>query len=281
MTLCGPGTYTPTREKKLEAIECYLKTAKWLLPSDETICKPYLGHTDLHVENIYVDPDTPTRVTGIIDWQSTEIAPLFSLARQPYFLDHGGSSPRGLERPQLPPDFKTMDEKKQQQVKAAYLNKSLEALYRALVHKQEPRLFRAMQFRETLPFDIMLLAQNLMVDGEATFLSQMVALEKSWNTLPKVSSSNMDNTFPCHFSDERRAGIEADVEGALRGIQAMQGIRDSMGDLFPEQGLVQLEQYDEARQALLQIRDQIAVHFGRSKAEEEVWRRAWPFSELE
>ena len=77
LTLCGPGTYQPTREKKMKALHCYLAMVKYLLPTDQLIQSSFLGHDDLHVENILVNPEHPTEVTGIIDWQSTEW-PLFS-----------------------------------------------------------------------------------------------------------------------------------------------------------------------------------------------------------
>lgn len=45
----------------------------------------------------------------VIDWQSTEIAPLFEFARQPGFLNHGGPTAEGLERPRKPADFEVLD----------------------------------------------------------------------------------------------------------------------------------------------------------------------------
>ncbi|KAG6310364.1 hypothetical protein E4U44_005606 [Claviceps purpurea] len=35
LTLRGPGLYQPTREKKIAALECYLKLLKYLLPTDQ------------------------------------------------------------------------------------------------------------------------------------------------------------------------------------------------------------------------------------------------------
>jgi hypothetical protein len=67
LTLCGPRTYTSTRAKKLRAVDLYPKIYKHVAPSDIEIRKPPLWHQDLHVENIFVDPNNPTRVTSIID----------------------------------------------------------------------------------------------------------------------------------------------------------------------------------------------------------------------
>ena len=68
VTLFGPGTYQPTRQKKLKALQWYLEVCKYILPTDESIQSPCLWHGDLHNENIFVNPDNPTEVVGIIDW---------------------------------------------------------------------------------------------------------------------------------------------------------------------------------------------------------------------
>lgn len=39
--------------------------------------KPVLFHPDFHARNIFVDPDDPTRITSVIDWQATAIEPAF------------------------------------------------------------------------------------------------------------------------------------------------------------------------------------------------------------
>ena len=36
-------------------------------------CSPILLHPDLHARNIFVDPDDPTKILGIIDWQSAAV----------------------------------------------------------------------------------------------------------------------------------------------------------------------------------------------------------------
>lgn len=220
----------------------------------------------------------PTEVVGIIDWQSTELAPLFHHARQPYFLDYDGPPTRGLERSLLPENLTQLDPAAQKQAKAMYLNRSLSALYKTLIHKQNSRLYRAMDFQETPSFDLLLLAWNLLVDGEATYLAQVVELEKTWAELPGVRARG-GAPFPFHFSDEEKAEIESDVSGALRGIEAMRGVQEGLGELFPERGIVRAEQYGEAKDALRQIKEQVIEAFARSEREREAWREEWAFDD--
>ena len=225
-----------------------------------------------------MDPKNPTKVTGIIDWQSAELAPLFEHARQPYFLDYDGPPIFGLERPHLPKNLAQLDPLAQKEAKALFLNQSLSALYKAILHKQNPRLYRAMAFQETPSFDLLLLARNLLVDGEATYLAQVLELEETWNELPGVCAHEAV-PFPFQFSNEERAEIKADVDGALRGIEAMRGVRDSLGELFPERGIVRNDQYEEARDALRQIREQVIDTYTKDEKEKDIWREGWPFDD--
>lgn len=278
VTLCGPGTYIATRQKKLKALQCYLTLLRYLLPTDLSICSPCLWHSDLHAENIFVDPENPTKVVGIIDWQSTELAPLFEHARQPFFLDYEGPSVVGLERPRLPEDLAQLDPPAQREANALYLKQSLSALYHTLHHRQNPRLYRAMAFRDTSSFDALLLARNLLVDGEATYLAQVVEMEQTWLDLPGVRARG-SAPFPFQFTKDEKTEIDADVNGALRGMEAMREVQECLGELFPVQGIVRSDKYEEARAALRQTREQVIDHFAKDEKDREVWREGWPFND--
>lgn len=71
--------------------------------------------------------------------------------------------------------------------------------------------------------------------------------------------------------------MEADVESVARGIEAMRSIREGIGELFPEQGIVRADQYEDALDALEQMKDQVIEEFASNKQEREVWRKEWPF----
>jgi hypothetical protein len=43
---------------------------------------PLLFHPDLHARNIFVDPDDPSKILGIIDWQSAAVEPAFVHAQE-------------------------------------------------------------------------------------------------------------------------------------------------------------------------------------------------------
>ena len=99
----------------------------------------------------------------------------------------------------------------------------------------------------------------------------MLELEKTWAELPGVCARGAA-PFPFRFSNEERAEIEADVIGALRGIEAMRQVQESLGELFPERVIVRNDQYEETRDALRQIKEQVIDMYARAEKENEIWR---------
>jgi hypothetical protein len=72
---------------------------------DEVRSKTFdIGPTN-HSQNIFVDPEDPSRIVGIIDWQSVNACPLFMQVGRPAFLDYNGPVPEDLGKVPLPPNF--------------------------------------------------------------------------------------------------------------------------------------------------------------------------------
>lgn len=271
VTLCGPGTYQPTREKKLRALEYYLQLFKHLAPSDSAVRKPSAWHGDLHIENIFVDPSEPTKVTCIIDWQSTEVAPLFVQARQPYILDYEGPQTTGVDRPRLPTNFANLSSEERKAANRLLLDQSLCVGYKRWIKSQTPDIWKCFKFQETPAFQLLLLACTLLVDGEAIYTARIIEYLQSSNNILEHNGLSI----PEHVIAE----VEADSEGALRGMEAMAGIQETMGNLFPERGCVRPEQYDEAKDALRQCKEQIIDMFASTEAERAAWQDSWPFDD--
>ncbi|KAF2206699.1 hypothetical protein CERZMDRAFT_52602 [Cercospora zeae-maydis SCOH1-5] len=253
VSLHGPGLYQPTREKKVKALQTYLKLFKYLLPTDRCLRSANIWHGDLHAGNIFVNPANPTQIVGLIDWQSTELSPLYFQARQPHFIDHEGPATHGLERPSLPPDFAQLDASDKRAAQALFLHQSLCAMYRTIVHHECPKIYECFEFQESPAFALLLLARNILVDGEASYVAQTCELKDIWETLPGAQ----DIAFPVSFSPAEMQTMQADVESAALGMAAMQRMRETLGDLFPEQGYVSHNRHQEAIDAINQIRDQV------------------------
>ncbi|RAK96065.1 phosphotransferase enzyme family protein [Aspergillus ibericus CBS 121593] len=276
--LYGPGTYTPSRFKKIAALQHYLCLLPYFLPTDKSISSAFLWHPDLHTENIFVHPDRPSEVLSIIDWQSSEILPLFDHARQPYFLDYDGPPATGLDPPEFPKNFDELDPDEQRRAHGLYLNMSLATLYRKLTSTKNGTLFRAMEFGQTPSFDMMLFAQNLLIDGEALYRARILDIEQEWSSLPGVQASGTQ-PFPLEFSAEDVNSIGEDADGAIEGMELMQSVKESLGELWPEKGIVRPERYDEAKRLLKEIKTELIARLAHSEAESKAWEESWPFDD--
>lgn len=108
VSLHGHGICIPTRERKLQAIQTFRKLIPFLFP-DPSVSHAVLWHTDLHGENIFVDPNDRTTLTSIIDWQAIGLSPLFVHVGRPNYLDFDGEKPEELRRPEPPDGFDDED----------------------------------------------------------------------------------------------------------------------------------------------------------------------------
>ncbi|PYI11902.1 hypothetical protein BO78DRAFT_302318 [Aspergillus sclerotiicarbonarius CBS 121057] len=276
--LYGPGTYTPSRPKKIAALQDYLRLLPYFLPTDESISSAYLWHPDLHTENIFVHPERPSEVLGIIDWQSSEILPLFDHARQPYLLDYDGPPATGLDPPEFSKNFDQLDPDEQRKAQSLYLNMSLATLYRKLTSAKNKRLFKAMEFGQTSSFDMMLFAHNLLIDGEALYRARILDIEQEWSSLPGVQASG-NQPFPLELSAEDVNCIGEDADGAIEGLELMQSVKESLGELWPEKGIVQPDRYDEAKRLLKKVKTELIAQLAHSEAEKKAWEESWPFDD--
>lgn len=146
----GPRQYQPSIPKKLSALENYLKVAPHVLPENKAIHASVLWHGDLHSQNIFVEPEDPSRIVGVIDWQSVSAYPLFMHVGLPAFLDYNGPAPENLGKVSLPPHFNSMDPGEQQKAKALHRAQSLHNLYIVRCLQFNENVFQAIQGQNTL-----------------------------------------------------------------------------------------------------------------------------------
>lgn len=230
-----------------------------------------LWHGDLHEGNIFVDPSDPGSITGLIDWQATTVSPIYFHARQPFLIDYNGPEIHGLKRPELPADYEQLDSASKRSADILFLKQSLCVLYRTLMHQICPDIYRSMEFQQTDQFSLLLLARNLLIDGEAAYLAQAIEIERSWSEIASGSP------FSLSFSEAEKDQVNRDLEASRHSMDVMNEIRNVLGTLFPAKGLVRHDQYDEATDALRQVRDQVIDEFAKTEEDRKVWLEQWPF----
>lgn len=154
------------------------------------------------------------------------------------------------------------------------------ALYRKLIHKRSPDIWKCFEYQDTPQFEVLTIARRLLHEGEARYLARIIELIESGSDIVKLSG-------PAGGSPQaRRAALLADRDSILRyaeaaqsGSDVMKVIQQTIGDLFPEQGLVKHDQYDEAKHELGQIKEQVIEEFARSEEDRVAWHQSWPFDD--
>lgn len=275
---CGPKLYRPDTEKKLTALAWYRKIVNSLIPKDTAITNPCLWHNDLHDDNIFVDPHNPEKITGIIDWQSCHIAPLFNHSPDPAFLDWDGGEPETLD---LAPKPKLSELSSPEEKSAALREYAVQNVFigwRKLMRAKNPDLYQVVDFRKTAAYGLIFLAHRMFEYGEAHFQSLLIDLKDTWAELPAVSSSSSDNVpFPFEFSEQDFKRIKLDSDGAVAGTELVTEVKERMGDLWPDKGFIEHERYDDCKAALDQVKDQILDQLAETDEERAEYQRYWPF----
>ena len=273
--VCGPGLYQPTRETKAKAIQCYLDMVPTVSPTDSTLNTPCLWHSDLHEGNIFVDPRNPTKITSIIDWQSTEIARSRMHARRPCILDQEGAESTGLEHPRKPENMAELSSQEQKDARKVYKEQCLCYLYRMLVAKESSKIRKCLEFRETEAFNLILLARKLLLDGEVPYLAHLLELLESGIAISGLES--VVDKLPITFTEEEKRQIKHDIEIVAKGMDVLHDIEDALGDLFPIKGMVRHEHYEDAIVALQQVKEQVVAQYAKSEEDRAAWEKSWLF----
>ncbi|KAL2869488.1 phosphotransferase enzyme family protein [Aspergillus lucknowensis] len=183
----GPRQYQPSLSKELSALEDYLKVAPYVLPENKATHASVLWHGDLHSQNIFVDPQDPSRIVG-----------------RPAFLDYNGPVAEGLGKVPLPQIFNTMDLDEQQKAKALHLAQSLHNLYLVRCLQVNETTFQAIQAQNTLRHQVSVVPGLVLMDYEPLLNSLLRDVEKEWAHIVGVGedSSSPRTPLPLQFSDE-------------------------------------------------------------------------------
>ncbi|KAF3480542.1 phosphotransferase family protein [Arthroderma uncinatum] len=287
--LYGPQTYRPSKEKKIKALQAYMEIVEHLLPGDKSIQTSHLWHNDLHAENIFVNPENPSEICGLIDWQTTELAPLYDHTIEPYFLDYQGPRMNGglLTRPDLEEVQKLFEDdteltpaEKKRKAESLFWRMALVSLWRYTIHMGIEPLFRALEFRGTVNFTLLVFARNLFLNGEAAYLAILAEqYRNNWLDIPGMRSSS-NKGFPYEFTPEELKDIDFDCEGATNGINIMQDVKEAVGShFFRVDGTVDHEDYEVAKEYIRLTKGDFMSKYPESDEERREWEAAWPFDD--
>ncbi|KAL3419984.1 hypothetical protein PVAG01_08483 [Phlyctema vagabunda] len=227
--------------------------------------------------DFYRGPYDPTRILGIIDWQASSLVPLYENASMPALLDYVGPPIEGIERPEMPKNLDGLDKVERARAVDNWMDMTLAVYYRMVIFHTNKRLYSAVEFRETISYDLLIYARNILIDGEVIYLDRVAdELRKTWDTLPGVKRLGSP-PFPFTFSQEELAVISKDYEDMAEGMNVMGLINQGTRDLFPSDSTVSHEKYELARETLREFKDAVLVEFSRNDEERAAVRSWWPF----
>ncbi|KAM5448395.1 Phosphotransferase enzyme [Microsporum audouinii] len=273
--IVGPGGYKPDHALKLSVCHDFLKVAEYIMPA-ESCQVPVLWHNDLHLDNIFVAPERPTEIVGLIDWQNTHVTPLFDQVTHPAFLAYKGPTcGEGLVAPSLPENFEDLDEDGKAKAKELLIAQSLYKFYEAFSAEMNLPAYHALRYQETMKGQAVGLAGVIMNDGEVPLQGLLMKIASLWDQL--IIKKNVP--CPLEYSSE---AIEQQKELELKWAEGMARMSDVLealgGAVRGWEGWVSHEDYEQLKQKLGLCREQFIEYYaGGDKESADAWAKAWPF----
>lgn len=272
----APGLYHPSSAAKLSVLSKVLPVIPALLASKKLDLTSIMWHPDLHRNNIFVDPDEPTRITGIIDWQAVHLSPLFVQGRYPSFIEVDDLDPVDLAVPKLPENFAELSSEGQLAAKAVKLRQILRKLYEIDLARQAPAVYKTLQTRPMLPNQILGLIGSIFGDGEPILEGLLIALSDEWATT--LADSDQDfKTCPISFSAEDRLRQADEQSQWERSVVLRAEVIEELGTYRGWDGFVNPEDYAEMKTKLEVVRERFLDRHAATDDERALWAKAWPF----
>ncbi|KAE9378223.1 hypothetical protein N431DRAFT_541752 [Stipitochalara longipes BDJ] len=230
----------------LTLLERYLQLAPAMIPpkGPEDIHSPTLWHPDLHLDNIFVDPESQ-KITRIIDWQSATVMPLF----------YQCGIARMFQCPWTP--FKI-------EVCLKY--------YEALTHTNNPRHWAALQLQRqnlearTEPSRAVI---RVWENRNVLFLRRaLLEMIEQWDSLCPGA------LCPVSFSEQELKLHEIEEDSMSDSVYLMRHFRDNWA--IPPDGMVEPSRFDEIRAAVEEVKEKFIAAAGEDA---EKAARIWPYQD--
>lgn len=220
-----------------------------------------LSHHDLHLDNIFVDPDTKT-ITHIIDWQSTAVSELFLQYKVPRMLP---LADRGDDRPQeaLSGNAGLVNHPSQETDVFTH--------YQDLTRTKNPSRWAAMAF----PYSSTLTDPASLVSGAWTrkdffsFRHALITVAAQWAEIRPGSVS-----CPITFTREELEAHNEEMELLEDLGSVLHALED--GNLISVGGRVLREHYDRAHAINTRVKEML-FESAKSEQERALYEKIWPY----
>ncbi|OGM39419.1 hypothetical protein ABOM_012117 [Aspergillus bombycis] len=251
----------------------YMKVAPYLIPSPihEAATSKVIWHPDLHLDNVFVDPDT-YEITCIVDWQSACVAPLFYQSGVPRMFRHPGPVREGWVVPERPEHFDTLSEDEKRTVDNDLESETIHKYYEAQVCKRAPSHWSVLH-GSSIPIlrKPVWLVSGVWQNRDLFFLRQsLLSLATHWHEI------FAEDQLPCpiEFTDEE-INLHSKEENNIDGVGRILALFRDQG-VLPIDGMVDPEDYEITSQNSRKFKD-IFIGLAKDEAERELYTKLWPY----
>ena len=277
-------------DEALSLISQYNAVVSHLVPEDtEGPGSLVLWHPDLHLDNVFVDPDSRT-ITRIVDWQAAAVAPLWCQCGVPAIFRHHKPVREDWVIPERPEDSDTFSDEKKQ-TNADLESEMTHKYYEAQVHMRAPHYWETLQQTR---FDLIRkpirLVSGVWENRDLFFLRQsLISLEANWRrirldwstTCPirfskrdlELHSKEERNMAAIRFSDQAQELHSQEEKNMAVLGQLLRMFRDQ--GVPPLDGMVDREDYHKAKKNSVRFKNTF-VGFADSGEERELFSKLWP-----
>ncbi|KAL5395434.1 hypothetical protein PMIN03_013022 [Paraphaeosphaeria minitans] len=276
----GPRGFHPSKASKMAVIQDYNRILPLIVPKDDTYIASILWHNDLHSDNIFVNENNPTEITGIIDWQGVHLSPAFLHVHYPSLIEYDGAILDGFEKPKLPSNFAELDPVAKENARNLHTAQSIWGLYQIFIHRQAPGLLRILRYRDTLPCQIMTLIGSIFDDGEAYMQSLLSQLAEPaiWETVVKTNGQEaVEVPCPLVYSDHELSKQKDELARWERDIERKAQVIKEVGAYTGWDGVVSPEEYSMMSEKLEKAKERFLDAESHTPEEREQWANVWPF----
>lgn len=240
-------------------LEKYEQAIDALIPKDKDLQRPTLWHTDLNSRNIFISATGHPSLNSIIDWQTTQILPLYLQAQSPLFIEDDIHI--SDETASHDPELKKL--KDSRTVRDAWVHK----VYAAGTRAYNPLLFKALSFpHRSLLCDVIYYAGQIGNDSIHPFRESLIKLYNSWERISPYSSP-FSFTLEEQRQHQDKYNEWASDERGKRGLEEQIGIRHD--------GWVPMDEFENAKKINEDLKKAF-IATAPSGLEEE-YDKKWPF----
>lgn len=235
--------YEPSIHIRL--LEQFLSIVPFVLPKDQFINYPTLWHTDLHGDNIFVDPTNPSKITSIIDWQSISANPFFMQTRFPSIFDCDWPYPWGALVPRLVENYDVLPPDAQEKERQQYQDVRLKKYYEVASRKFNPLVLRALDStREEGENDVQIstllaIVGRTWLDGPIPLRDVLIQIFENWGHF------SADTACPIYFSQEEIARSKEEAKQWASAYEEFDRLRKEL--VGEKERWVSGEEYEEAK----------------------------------